>query len=171
VARGPLIAGAHTYARPTPPSIRWRMNMRTYRPLPSAARLNELLSYDPTLGVLRWKVICPGGENKVGKLAGLRKADGHIEVKVDGVRYQAHRLIWKMVHGRDPQGADRPHRPRSRQRASRIVVNHLQRCCRLRARYAASSSSCATSRLPQELVVRCAILRRREASRASWNVP
>jgi len=44
--------------------------MRTYRPL----RLNELLSYDPTLGVLRWKVVRTGYANKVGKLAGLRKA-------------------------------------------------------------------------------------------------
>lgn len=68
-ADAPLIASAHTDARPTPPSIRWRMNKRTYRPLPSAARPNELLSYDPTLGVLRWKVIRTGGANKVEKLA------------------------------------------------------------------------------------------------------
>ena len=46
---------------------------------------HELLSYDPTLGVLRWKVVRRGWANKVGRLAGPRKRRGSIEVKVDGV--------------------------------------------------------------------------------------
>lgn len=53
------------------------MNMRTYRPLPSAARLNELLSYHPALGVLRWKVVRRGDANKVGKLAGTSPPEGN----------------------------------------------------------------------------------------------
>jgi len=71
------LMGAHTYARPTQPFIGLRMNMRTYRPLLLAARLNELLSYDPTLGVLRWKVVRRGDVNKVGKLAGTSPPDGN----------------------------------------------------------------------------------------------
>jgi len=51
--------------------------MRTYRPLPSAARLNELLSYHPALGVLRWKVVRRGDANKVGKLAGTSPPEGN----------------------------------------------------------------------------------------------
>jgi hypothetical protein len=75
--------------------------MTRYKPLPSAERLNELLSYDRETGALTWKVLRRGFAS-VGSKAGLSKKRGHLEVKVDGVRYQAHRLIWKMVTGQDP---------------------------------------------------------------------
>ena len=45
----------------------------------------------------------PDFANSAGKLAGTRKKRGQIEVRIDGQRYQAHRLIWKMVHGVDPK--------------------------------------------------------------------
>jgi len=40
------------------------------------ARPNELLSHDPTLGVLCWKVEHSGDANKVGKLAGTSPPEG-----------------------------------------------------------------------------------------------
>jgi len=40
-------------------------------------RPNELLSHDPTLGVLCWKVEHSGDANKVGKLAGTSPPEGN----------------------------------------------------------------------------------------------
>jgi hypothetical protein len=71
-------------------------------PLPSAEYLRQLFQYDPTTGVLTWKV-SRRGHAKAGTVAGTRhKRRGELQVSVDGVTYQAHRLIWKMVTGSDP---------------------------------------------------------------------
>src|SRR5262245_3216940 len=75
-------------------------------PLPPAERLRELLSYDQHSGILTWRVQRPGGRSgvgcKAGSIAGMRKQRGHIEIRVDGVRYQAHRIAWKIMTGLDP---------------------------------------------------------------------
>lgn len=80
--------------------------MKKRMPLPESERLRALLHYDQQTGVLTWRVQRPGGPRgkgcKPGSVAGMVKKRGHIEVKVDGVRYQAHRLIWKWMTGRDP---------------------------------------------------------------------
>lgn len=40
---------------------------------------------------------------KVGEIAG-GISDGYVRVKVNGVRYKVHRIVWKMMTGRDPIG-------------------------------------------------------------------
>ena len=72
-------------------------------PLPDAGRIRALLHYAPDTGGLTWRVR-RGGTAIPGAPAGLRKKRGHYEVKIDWVRYQSHRLIWKYMTGRDPVG-------------------------------------------------------------------
>lgn len=96
--------------------------MRTVapKPLPSIERLNELFELDRETGVLTWKArttetgfytdrYCRTFNTaNAGKLAGNVTAAGYRIVKLrlaTGGKlqtYTAHRIIWKMVNGRDP---------------------------------------------------------------------
>jgi hypothetical protein len=79
------------------------------KPLPSLARLNELLSYEPETGVLTWKTQPTtsraniGFNNKCGgKVAGTIGAKGYLTVGIGKSYYLAHRIIWKIMTGADP---------------------------------------------------------------------
>lgn len=81
----------------------------------TAARLREVLIYDPLTGVFTWRVTCnaraaagsvagcPGGENRTGR----------IRIRVDGTLYLAHRLAFLYMTGSIPSGGidheDRDH--------------------------------------------------------------
>lgn len=73
------------------------------KPLPSLERLNELFTYDPLTGELRWKSIPEKFHRaKVGDLAGTIGQKGYLVVGIGRVYYLAHRIIWKMMTGSDP---------------------------------------------------------------------
>lgn len=64
-------------------------------------RLKELLDYEPTTGIFRWKVkrvYIPAGS-----IAGYLNREGYRVIVVDKVRYQAHRLAWFYFYGRWPE--------------------------------------------------------------------
>lgn len=63
-----------------------------FKPLPSLDDLNTRFSYDPDTGTLTWLNGTPAGY--------LHK--GYLCVKVLGIKYYGHRLIWKMMTGEDP---------------------------------------------------------------------
>lgn len=68
----------------------------------TAARLRELLHYDPETGIFTWRVDRgPGGcAARAGDQAGhLGKQQGYILIGIDGQLYLAHRLAWLYVHG------------------------------------------------------------------------
>lgn len=69
--------------------------MRYSKPLPSSERILGLFSYDPATGLLH---------DKRGKLRMYGLDTGYFGVSIDGCRYLAHRVIWKIIHGRDPIG-------------------------------------------------------------------
>ena len=71
------------------------------KPLPTQTRLVELFNYDPETGLLTWKE--SRGGQRAGDVAGTPQ-DGYVQVFVDGIAYRAHRLIWKLVMGREPVG-------------------------------------------------------------------
>jgi hypothetical protein len=62
-------------------------------------RLRELLSYDDLTGEFRWAV--SRGPNSAGSIAGTN-SDGYRQIKVDGVLYKSHRLVWFWAHGEWP---------------------------------------------------------------------
>jgi hypothetical protein len=64
-------------------------------------RLKELLDYDPATGVFVWKVT-PSSSAPAGSVAGCRRRNGYIFIKVDGVQSLAHRLAWLYMTGVGP---------------------------------------------------------------------
>jgi hypothetical protein len=73
------------------------------KPLPSLERLNELLSYDPETGALTWKSVPKGFQRaKAGDPAGTIGAKGYRVIGIDRKYYLAHRIIWKLMTGSDP---------------------------------------------------------------------
>lgn len=73
------------------------------KPLPSLERLNELFTYEPLTGDLRWKSVPPQFKRaKPGDLVGTIGAKGYRVVGIDRIYYLAHRIIWKMMTGADP---------------------------------------------------------------------
>lgn len=70
----------------------------------TAARLKELLHYDPETGVFTWIAGGCLGRNRRHKTAGTKHRRGYIQIQIDGVIYKAHRLAWLYVHGQWPTG-------------------------------------------------------------------
>lgn len=66
--------------------------------------LKEFFSYDPETGALCWK---KKPNNKCSRItlgapAGATNSGGYRVVRIKGVNYLAHRLIWVLVHGGIP---------------------------------------------------------------------
>lgn len=65
------------------------------------SELIRLLSYDAKTGIFVWKA--NRGTRKVGnKAAGSKTTRGYINIKVNGISYQAHRLAWFYIHKKWP---------------------------------------------------------------------
>lgn len=60
----------------------------------TAERLREYLEYNCLTGVFRWR--------GSGCVTGTKTKAGYIRVRIDEVRYYAHRLAWLYVHGEWP---------------------------------------------------------------------
>ena len=69
----------------------------------NAARLRELLSYDPTTGVFTNR-ITRGPRATIGAVAGSPHSDGYLTIMLDGQNHLAHRLAWLYVYGEWPEG-------------------------------------------------------------------
>lgn len=74
---------------------------RAYRPLPSAAELWELFSYNPLTGELFWR-IRRSSQTRLDGPAGFTNAYGYRSIKLGGFQRLAHRLVWAWVTGADP---------------------------------------------------------------------
>ena len=67
----------------------------------SAQRLRELVHYSPESGLFTRRVKS-SSRTYPGKPAGSPNTAGYLQLRVDGVRYLAHRLAWLYVHGEWP---------------------------------------------------------------------
>ena len=63
--------------------------------------LKEILEYNQETGIFRWRVNC--GSKKCGDVAGCRRGDGYIVIRLNGILYYAHRLAILYVTGEYPE--------------------------------------------------------------------
>lgn len=64
------------------------------REIVTAARLREVLRYEPETGLFTWL-----RGHRTGATAGTVNVSGYVQIKVDGRLYYAHRLAWLYVYG------------------------------------------------------------------------
>ncbi len=64
-------------------------------------RLRDILEYNPESGEFVWRVSL-NSRAPVGSIAGTIQPSGYIRIKINGVRFMAHRLAWLWVNGIDP---------------------------------------------------------------------
>lgn len=100
--------------------------------LPSVEYLRQCFVLDEATGALTWKVRprehfkCSRGWKMFCSFYAGRRADddvsgnGYRRVGINGKRYPAHRVVWKMVHGIDPVVIDHINRERSDNRPSNL---------------------------------------------------
>ena len=67
----------------------------------TAARLRDLLHYDPLTGVFTWRM-SRGRTAKRGSVAGCI-SDGYVKIMADRKTYPAHRLAWIYMTGQRPK--------------------------------------------------------------------
>ncbi len=84
--------------------------MRKRRPLPDQKYLLSILDYAPLSGHLYWKYrasarVCVNSR-LVDTAGGTKSSSGHTIIGIDGARFLAHRVIWKMIHGTEPDYID-----------------------------------------------------------------
>lgn len=100
--------------------------------LPDQETLQRLLDYDPETGVLTWRkrpaemfttrrAASVWNARYAGKtaLAGAHK-HGYLQVDINGRKFLAHRVIWKITHGTNPDNIDHVNGARSDNRISNL---------------------------------------------------
>jgi predicted nucleic acid-binding Zn ribbon protein len=70
--------------------------------LPDQSYLCEWLAYDPTTGYLYWNK----GKKQGERAFTSKQTVGYFTGKIEGKAYLAHRVIWKMMHGEEPDVVD-----------------------------------------------------------------
>jgi HNH endonuclease len=70
----------------------------------SVQQLRYLFSYDPEVGVLRWKSAPGGRSDLIGREAGRINEKGYRKIMISGLRHYSHRIAWAIAYGRWPPG-------------------------------------------------------------------
>lgn len=69
--------------------------------MPSQQELARLFDYNALTGELRWRV--SRAQRCAGDIAGSLKKDGYWVVGLNNTTFKAHRIIWKLVSGKEPE--------------------------------------------------------------------
>jgi hypothetical protein len=75
------------------------------KPLPTQGELLDAFSYDPESGLLRTKIRL-AQRVPANTVVGSLSTTGYLKVSYRGQSYAAHRIIWKMVTGEEPEVVD-----------------------------------------------------------------
>lgn len=112
-------------------------------------RLREVLDYDPLTGVFSWRVRL-SNRGVVGTRAGTPLKGGYVAIRIDGVRYLAHRLAWLYTHGSWPPALiDHKDRDPSNNRLANLrPATRLENHQNLNPRRANTSGFTGVSRCP-----------------------
>jgi hypothetical protein len=81
-------------------------NLERVKPRLTATRARELLTYDPETGVLTWRINLTS-RARAGREAGCVIRTRHNlyrRVRIDGVKYQGHRVCFLIFYGAWPAG-------------------------------------------------------------------
>lgn len=113
------------------------MSIEMDEPVLSLSLLNELYYYNSENGQLIHKVTRRGVRK--GTVAGSVKKDGYVHLKIMGVEYYAHRVIYFMLHGYLPAMVDHKDGNRSNNKPANL-------------RAATSGQNCANSRVRKDNV-------------------
>lgn len=70
------------------------------KPLPSYEIVRAIFDYEPETGIVRWRR--SRGSRPIGSRAGGLSADGYRAIKIDGVDFSEHRIIWLWMTGTEP---------------------------------------------------------------------
>lgn len=76
---------------------------RTLNKLPPQKVLQRVFNYCPETGVFTWRTSL-GGRSSVGQEVGWLHRSGYVYIGLHGQSHKAHRLAWKYVYGKDPNG-------------------------------------------------------------------
>lgn len=68
----------------------------------TAQRLREILHYDPETGLFRWSATYNLGRLRDKRVGHVSQETGHINIRVQGRAYEAHRLAWLYMTGSWP---------------------------------------------------------------------
>lgn len=108
----------------------------TTKPLPSLARIKEVLALDPSTGALTWRAMI-SKRAPVGTVVANKSSKGYIRVGIDGENYFAHRIVWLMYHGVAPSlfidhinGIKTDNRPANLREGTHFQNMGNQRCAR-----------------------------------------
>ena len=74
----------------------------------NTSKIRDLLEFDSKTGKLKWKV-SQGARAVVGETAGCLLSIGYIQIKINGEKYYAHRLIWEMFNDAIPEDMEIDH--------------------------------------------------------------
>ncbi len=86
----------------------------TRLPLPNLDYLKTRISYNKRTGLFKWKTPPKTCKAKRGDVAGGYTSSGHIQIRIDGTKYFAHRLAWLYITGKDPGELEIDHENRKR---------------------------------------------------------
>jgi len=76
-----------------------------YKELPPQELLLKLFKYDPDTGVVTRR-ISSGPRARAGDIVNNKQNTGYLAVSIMHSSYLLHRIIWKMITGRDPISLD-----------------------------------------------------------------
>ena len=86
---------------------------------PSKRELNLLFNYNRTTGKLYWRKRRRRSRATLAP-AGSTRCDGYRKVTICGVEYLEHRVIWKLVYGKEPSDLDHINRNKADNRLDNL---------------------------------------------------